>query len=112
MQKQFDSISDEMCADTKKVFYDPNDYAKYGGLKSMSDALGRGMVLTMSIWVDYGGHMQWLDGSLPPWGTAPGNARGSCDPNSGNPDDIERNTPHTNVKYSNIKYGEIGSTFE
>ena len=37
--------------------------------------------------------------------------RGSCDPNGGDPDQIENQYPNSNVKFSNIRIGEIGSTY-
>merc|ERR1719493_650309 len=49
-----DSITDKMCDDTAVAFNDTKHYtfSKMGGLKSMGDALNRGMVLVMSIWDD------------------------------------------------------------
>lgn len=44
----------------------------------MSDAIGRGLVLVMSIWDDGDSHMQWLDGTVPAGSTKPGAARGTC----------------------------------
>ncbi|KAF2113609.1 exoglucanase-like protein 1 precursor [Lophiotrema nucula] len=41
----------------------------------------------------------------------PGIARGSCDTSSGVPSDVESNSPNAQVKFSNIKFGPIGSTF-
>ena len=51
----------------------------------MSDAIGRGLVLVMSIWDDGDSHMQWLDGTVPAGSTKLGAARGTCPPNSGIP---------------------------
>ena len=31
----------------------------------MGDALGRGVVLVMSLWDDHDARMQWLDGVMP-----------------------------------------------
>ena len=55
----------------------------------MGDALGRGVVLVMSLWDDHDANMQWLDGVTPKGSTKEGSMRGSCDPNGGNPDQIE-----------------------
>jgi cellulose 1,4-beta-cellobiosidase len=74
-----------MCTTTKNLFQDRNDYKSKGALKSMSDAIGRGLVLVMSIWDDGDSHMQWLDGTTPPGSTKLGAARGTCPPNSGIP---------------------------
>jgi cellulase len=72
-----------------------------GGLEVMGQALGRGMVLIFSIWADDGGFMTWLDS---------GNA-GPCNATEGNPAEIVKHTPDASVTFSNIRWGEIGSTF-
>ena len=40
------------------------EYNKFGGHKTMGDALERGMVLVFSLWWDKTGGMTWLDGGL------------------------------------------------
>jgi cellulose 1,4-beta-cellobiosidase len=77
----------------------------------MSDALGRGVVLVMSLWDDKESYMLWLDSTFPAGSTAVGSARGSCPTTSGRPDDVESQYPNSYVKYSNIRVGEIGSTY-
>ncbi|KAK6439643.1 hypothetical protein LTR95_004156, partial [Oleoguttula sp. CCFEE 5521] len=72
-----------------------------GGLKTMGQALGRGMVLVLSIWNDAGGYMTWLDS---------GNS-GPCSATEGNPSLIIQQNPNTYVTFSNIRYGDIGSTW-
>jgi cellulase len=72
-----------------------------GGLTEMGEALGRGMVLAMSIWWDAGGFMNWLDS---------GNA-GPCNATEGDPNVIQKVQSNLNVRFSEIKWGEIGSTF-
>ena len=59
--KTFDSVTDEMVNAQKTAFGDPNDYMKKGGLKTMGEALERGVVLVMSIWDDHDVQMLWLD---------------------------------------------------
>lgn len=89
-------------------------FDKYGGLKSIGEALDRGMVLTMSIWHDALGRMLWLDGKkLHPEDEAsdPGVSRGPCSFESGDPAELAKTHKDASVKFSNIKYGEIGSTF-
>ncbi|KAH8156123.1 hypothetical protein CIB48_g12123 [Xylaria polymorpha] len=75
--------------------------AQFGGLTTMGKALGRGMVLTFAIWNDAGQFMNWLDS---------GN-NGPCSASEGNPDLIIKNNPTTHVVFSNIRWGDIGSTF-
>ncbi|KAI3394244.1 hypothetical protein diail_2985 [Diaporthe ilicicola] len=57
--------------------------------------------------------MLWLDSTYPVDAAAgtPGTARGSCSTTSGVPAEIEKSAPNSNVIYSNIKFGPIGSTF-
>ncbi|KAL7930531.1 carbohydrate-binding module family 1 protein [Trichoderma chlorosporum] len=74
--------------------------SSYGGLTTMGQGLAKGMVLVFSIWNDNGGNMNWLDS---------GNA-GPCSSTEGNPSNIVANDPTTHVVFSNIKWGDIGST--
>ncbi|KAK3900082.1 concanavalin A-like lectin/glucanase domain-containing protein, partial [Staphylotrichum tortipilum] len=74
--------------------------APYGGLAGMGQALGRGMVLAFSIWNDAGGNMNWLDSG----------SNGPCSSTEGNPSNILANSPDTRVIFSNIRWGDIGST--
>lgn len=89
MAGQYDSITNDMCNATKTAFGDTNDFVKKGAMKGMSDALGRGVVLVMSLWDDKASQMLWLDSTFPTGSTAPGSARGSCSSSSGKPDDLE-----------------------
>jgi cellulose 1,4-beta-cellobiosidase len=111
--KPYTSVSDQYCKDQKTLFGDKNDFEMKGGLKSLGDTLDRGMVLVLSLWDDHAVHMLWLDSTYPtdkpP--TTPGVGRGPCATTSGVPDDVEKNSPNSNVKYMNIKYGDIGSTY-
>lgn len=72
----------------------------YGGLATMGKALSSGMVLVFSIWNDNSQYMNWLDS---------GNA-GPCSSTEGNPSNILANNPNTHVVFSNIRWGDIGST--
>ncbi|KAJ0120789.1 glycosylhydrolase family 7-1 [Diaporthe amygdali] len=74
---------------------------QFGNLKTMGQALGRGMVLAFSMWNDAGGYMNWLDEG----------SNGPCNATEGNPTLIQQNEPGTHVVFSNIKWGDIGSTF-
>ncbi|KAJ3125775.1 hypothetical protein HK098_008235 [Nowakowskiella sp. JEL0407] len=109
----YNSITDNFCAAQKTLFGDTNAFKTNGGLKAMGDALGRGMVLVMSVWDDHEANMLWLDSSYPldKDASAPGVARGACSTDSGKPTDVESNQASSQVKFSNIKWGEIGSTY-
>ena len=111
--KPYQSITDDFCNAQKQAFGDPNDYEQRGGHKTMSAALDRGMVLVMSLWDDQAVYMLWLDSNYPPdkSPSTPGVARGTCPTSSGRPADVRRQHPDSSVTYSNIKYGELGSTY-
>jgi len=108
----FDSVTDEFCAAQKTYFNDTNSFKTCGGLKSVGEALDRGMVLVMSLWDDHAADMLWLDSNYPTSAPAsqPGISRGPCSTSSGKPSDVESEHPDATVKYSNIRFGEIGST--
>lgn len=106
-------MTDGFCDAQKSVFEDPNAFKDKQGLKSMGEALKRGMVLTLSVWDDFSTQMRWLDATWPPdrSPTAPGVARGPCDDSSGNPAIVRPASRDSYVSYTNIKYGELGSTY-
>jgi cellulose 1,4-beta-cellobiosidase len=81
-------------------------------MKGMGESLKNGMVLVMSLWDDHAANMLWLDSVYPPGSSKPGAARGTCGPDSGKPEDVEKNSPNSSVKFSNIKVGDIGTTFK
>lgn len=76
-------------------------YNELGGHKGMGDALSRGMVLAMSIWWDESGFMKWLDSG----------EAGPCNATEGDPKIIRQVESAPTVTFSQIKWGEIGSTF-
>ncbi|KUI58119.1 Endoglucanase EG-1 [Cytospora mali] len=90
-----DSINSTWCAAVD------SSADEYGNLETMGEALGRGMVMAFSIWNDDSQYMAWLDGG----------SNGPCNSTEGNPEVIQDNDPGTHVVFSNIKWGEIGSTF-
>ncbi|KAF9518223.1 glycoside hydrolase family 7 protein [Hydnum rufescens UP504] len=97
----------------KAAFGDTNSFESKGGLTGMGTAFSKGMVLVMSLWDDYAENMLWLDSDYPATKsvTTPGVARGTCSPSSGLPASVEANSPGSSVTYSNIKFGDIGTTF-
>lgn len=111
--RQFNSLTDENCKNQKAFMGDKNDFAAKGGMKTMGEALKRGMVLVMSLWADFYAHMLWLDSSYPldkpP--TDPGVTRGPCATTSGDPVQVEQQQANAHVMYYNVKYGAINSTF-
>ncbi|PVF92348.1 cellulase [Serendipita vermifera] len=107
----YDSITEQFCADQKTAFGDHNDFATKGGFTPMDKALAKGMVLVLSVWDDHAVNMLWLDSTYPTDSTAPGAARGTCSTDSGKPTDVESQQANASVTYSNIKVGDIGTTY-
>ncbi|KAK1992639.1 family 7 glycosyl hydrolase [Colletotrichum falcatum] len=105
------SVNKDFCAAQKKAFGDRDVFADKGGLEQMGKALAAGMVLVMSVWDDHHSNMLWLDSTYPTNSTGAGAVRGTCGTDSGVPADIEAQAPNSNVVFSNIRFGPIGSTF-
>jgi len=109
------SITQDWCdkenAVNKEEVYPFKDH---GGMASMGKAMQKGMVLVMSLWDDHYANMLWLDSTYPTDAdpSAPGVARGDCPTSSGVPADVESKDANSQVKFSNIKFGPIGSTFK
>lgn len=81
---------------------DTSDFLRLGGMAGMGESLARGMVLVFSIWNSPGDFMSWLDG---------GN-NGPCNATEGDPKLIVVQNPNVSVTFSNIRWGDIGSTFD
>lgn len=64
--------------------------------------LNPAVVLAMSIWNDAAQQMSWLDSG----------ANGPCRSGEGTPANIQSQHPDTHVVFSNIRWGDIGSTTE
>ncbi|KAJ5371533.1 Endoglucanase 7a [Penicillium cataractarum] len=90
-----DSITQSWCESSD------GSAATFGGLTTMGQALGRGMVLIFSIWNDGSQYMNWLDSG----------SNGPCSSTAGNPDTILAQNPTTHVVFSNIRWGDIDSTY-
>jgi cellulose 1,4-beta-cellobiosidase len=109
------SITPAFCDAQKKAFGEDgkDSFKKLGGFASMSEALSKGMVLVMSLWDDHYANMHWLD-SIDP-ADAPGDKlgakRGECPASGGSPAQVEAEGGSASVTFSNIKFGDINSTF-
>ncbi|KAI1084173.1 glycoside hydrolase family 7 protein [Whalleya microplaca] len=75
-------------------------FEELGGLAQMGRALDRGMVLVFSIWNDDAQFMNWLDSA----------GSGPCTRTEGDPELIRANHADTEVTFSNIRWGDLGST--
>ncbi|OCL12446.1 glycoside hydrolase family 7 protein [Glonium stellatum] len=107
------SITDAFCDAQKTAFGDTNSFKTKGGLGGIGAAMARGMVLVMSLWDDHSVNMLWLDSAYPTDvdATKPGVSRGTCATGSGKPTDVESASASAQVIYSNIRFGDINSTF-
>ncbi|KAI0024553.1 concanavalin A-like lectin/glucanase [Xylariomycetidae sp. FL0641] len=77
-------------------------FEELGGLRQMGRALDRGMVLVFRLWSDPGQFMNWLDAG----------EQGPCSFTEGDPADILRDHGDTAVTFSNIRWGELESTYK
>ncbi|CAE6451189.1 unnamed protein product [Rhizoctonia solani] len=109
----YDSMTESFCTAQKTAFSDTNIFAAKGGYANMGKAFDNGMVLVLSIWDDHAANMLWLDSNYPVGADAsqPGVARGTCATTSGVPSDVETNSPNSFVTYSNIRFGDLDSTY-
>ncbi|KAG9008540.1 hypothetical protein FRB90_008814 [Tulasnella sp. 427] len=105
------AISQEYCDSQKKKFDEKLSFQNHGGMQVMGDSLKRGGVLVLSIWDDYAANMHWLNSYFPEDCKGYGCARGTCPADSGVPSKVEATTANASVTYSNIKIGDIGSTY-
>jgi len=107
------SISENFCTQQKAAFGDNPNFIAKGGLTQLGSAVKSGMVLALSLWDDYAAEMLWLDSDYPVGSdpTQPGVARGTCATTSGVPSQVESQSGSASVTYSNIKYGDLNSTF-
>ncbi|KAG6906539.1 Exoglucanase 1, partial [Tephrocybe rancida] len=109
----YDSVTGAYCDAQKTAFGDTKQFQAKGGLTAMGKAAKNGMVLVLSVWDDHAVNMLWLDSTYPTTGdpSTPGVGRGTCATTSGTPTDVEANAPNSSVTYSNIRFGDIGSTY-
>merc|ERR1712007_393070 len=106
----YDEIGGDFCSEVKEIYGDNNHHDELGGLKRMGDQMKNGMVLVMSLWDDHDANMLWLDSTYPTDGQQKGSHRGTCSTDSGVPTDVESQHGDSSVKFSDIKYGPIGSS--
>jgi cellulose 1,4-beta-cellobiosidase len=106
------SITQAFCDETKVVFGDENDFKRKGGFSGLSKILDTGFVLVLSLWDDHDVNMLWLDSTYPTDKAGqPGAERGPCSTSSGDPKDVESQTPDAQVIFSDIRFGPIDSTY-
>lgn len=89
-------LNDDYCSKTGA-----RRYMELGAHEGFGKSFDRGHVLVFSLWWDDSGFMRWLDS---------GNA-GPCNATEGDPKVIRQIQPNPRVTFSEIKWGEIGSTF-
>ena len=91
------SVTEAFCEDNGA-----DNFLRLGGLQTMGESLQRGMVLIFSIWNSAGDFMEWLDSG----------EAGPCSDTEGDPARIVEERPDVSVTFSNVRIGEIGSTFD
>nr|BAF57343.1 putative glycosyl hydrolase family7 [uncultured symbiotic protist of Hodotermopsis sjoestedti] len=105
-------ITQAFCDETKVTFGDTNDFKAKGGFSGLSKSLESGAVLVLSLWDDHSVNMLWLDSTYPTDSAGkPGADRGPCAITSGDPKDVESQSPNASVTFSDIKFGPIDSTY-
>jgi len=115
------ALSDDYCKAIKSKFKDTrgrkqkegsfDQFGGHGGMKKVGEAMGRGMVLVLSLWDDPGDNMRWLDSVAPKHNQkAPGAVRGPCDRDQGEAMHERRMHQRAYVTYGNLSFGAIGST--
>ena len=107
------SITDAMFKDWVADTKDGTNFLEKGDMQAVDDAFTNGAVLVMSFWDDHYANMLWLDSQFP-IDTDPikniGSYRGPCSVTSGNAQDLEKNVPNSTVRFSDIRWGPLGST--
>ncbi|KIH86576.1 endo-beta-1,4-glucanase celB [Sporothrix brasiliensis 5110] len=93
----FGTITEDFCTQNGAT-----DFVRLGGLQGMGKSLARGMVLIFSIWDAPGDFMTWLDSG----------EAGPCSATQGDPKIIAMNNSDAAVTFSNIRWGDIGSTIK
>ncbi|KAF9554464.1 cellobiohydrolase I [Agrocybe pediades] len=113
IDSSINSITSDFCDQQKTAFGDTTSFQDKGGLAGMSKGLADGMVLVLSVWDDHAVNMLWLDSDYPTDAdpSTPGIARGTCSTSSGKPTDIETSEANASVTYSNIRFGDLNSTY-
>ncbi|KAJ7615849.1 glycoside hydrolase [Roridomyces roridus] len=101
---EVNSITSDYCTAKMDVLDDSTAFNVHGGLAQMGASLARGAVLVVSLWDDLGGGMTWLDGQQGTVGQ-PGTLRGPC-----TAADVVSDSS-TSVTFSNIRVGDLNSTF-
>ncbi|KAJ7032516.1 cellulase [Mycena alexandri] len=102
---EVNAISQELCTDKIDTLFDAASFNTFGGLAQMGESLARGAVLVISLWDSLGSGMFWLDGLEGSNPSSPGALRGNCTTANSVSD------PSASVTFSNIKVGDLNSTF-
>ena len=102
---QVNAITEDFCTAKESVLGDASSFTTYGGLPQMGESLARNAVLVISLWDSLNGGMDWLDGLEGSNPSSPGALRGPCAAG----EDVS--DPAASVTFSNIKVGDLNSTF-
>ncbi|KAG6916007.1 hypothetical protein DXG01_008859 [Tephrocybe rancida] len=101
------SVTGAYCDSQKTAFGNTKQFQAKG------KAAKNGMALVLSVWDNYAINMLWLDSTYPTDASAstPGSDAAHARPPPVPPTDVKTNTPNSSATYSNIRFGEIGSTY-
>lgn len=102
-----DSITSTFCTKQKEAFEEGNMFDKFGGMAKMTEALKRGLVMSLGVWDDRRNGMLWLDGKL---GEGKGAERGTCPTPALNPQDLVAQSGSASARFGKIRLGNIGRT--
>jgi cellulose 1,4-beta-cellobiosidase len=106
-------ISADYCKAKQVLFNEHNRFDPSGGWTMHQQAIRQPMVLTMAITDDYWAHNLYLDSLFPLENEGlPGSLHGPCAVDTSDPEYTSNNFGRATVKWSNIRFGPIGSTTE
>lgn len=111
--KKFNVTSNKKHKKTRKNRAWMDTFKLNGEMKTMGEAIGRGMVMALSVWDDGLGRMNWLDSEKTLIDQDPhayGVARGPCKFEEGVPKVLQKENKKAYVTFSDLKMGPIGST--
>ncbi len=108
---QGNNQTDDSAAANHNKFSEPNNFKKFGGMKSMYESMDRGWVLVLSLWDDSSSaEMRWLDARYPVGSSDPGALRGPCEKAEHRPSELRKQFPNSQVVYSNLQVKSLGKS--
>merc|ERR1712023_154124 len=94
------AMAEDFCQKLVDKYGEKSYFQDNGGLKQFGKAVKRGMTFVVSFWDDMATNMNWLDTG----------ARGTCDPDDGDPKNLREKHPDASFGVRHMRWGPIGST--